>query len=286
MCMYAIEIQDLSKTFSGKRGTVVEALKGLSLNIESGEVFGFLGPNGAGKSTTIKIIMGLVRATKGQVQLAGFRSDLPAARKTVGYLPENPAFYDFLSAEEYVSFVARSFGNISGAKVEEVLRLLELWDARKRPIRTYSKGMVQRVGLAQVLVHDPDIYILDEPMSGLDPLGRALVKKIILNLKQRGKCVFFSSHIIADMESVCDRVGIIYRGELKAVKQVEKIVSEGISSYQVRYLDSVMRQHDVSVVKSDLTTFLAGLESSGCQIQLIEPVRKTLEEFFLDIVSC
>lgn len=284
--MYAIEIQDLSKTFTGKRGTVVEALKGLSLNIESGEVFGFLGPNGAGKSTAIKIIMGLVRATKGQVQLAGFRSDLPAARKTVGYLPENPAFYDFLSAEEYVSFVARSFGNISSAKVEEVLRLLELWDARKRPIRTYSKGMVQRVGLAQVLVHDPDIYILDEPMSGLDPLGRALVKKIILNLKQRGKCVFFSSHIIADMESVCDRVGIIYRGELKAVKEVEKIVSEGISSYQVRYFDSVMRQHDVSVVKSDLTTFLAGLESSGCQIQLIEPVRKTLEEFFLDIVSC
>ncbi|MGD0845639.1 MAG: ABC transporter ATP-binding protein, partial [Geobacteraceae bacterium] len=177
--MNAIDIRDLSKTFRGKKGSRVEALKGLTLSIDTGEVFGFLGPNGAGKSTTIKIIMGLIRSTSGSALIMGHPTGSPVARRQVGFLPENPAFYDFLTAEEYLNFVGQAFGMakpLLEKRTDEVLALLELIEARKRPMRGYSKGMVQRLGLAQVLLHDPDVYILDEPMSGLDPLGRALVK--------------------------------------------------------------------------------------------------------------
>src|ERR1035437_7475056 len=175
--MNAIEITGLYKQFSGKRMTKVDALKGLDLTISAGEVFGFLGPNGAGKSTSIKLVMGLLRPTAGTAVIMGMDASQAESRRHVGYLPENPAFYDYLSAEEYVAFVGSQFkmdNKLLKFRSEEVLRRLDLWDARKRPIRGYSKGMVQRVGLAQALVHDPDVYILDEPMSGLDPIGRAL----------------------------------------------------------------------------------------------------------------
>jgi len=191
--MVALELQNLCKRFTGKKHQSVEALKDISLTIGQGEVFGFLGPNGAGKSTTIKCLMGLIRPTSGTASIMGEAAGSEAARARVGFLPENPAFYDYLSAEEYLLFVGRVFRmqeSLLARRTEEALKKLELWDARKRPIRSYSKGMVQRVGLAQVLIHDPDLYILDEPMSGLDPLGRALVKEIILDLKQRGKSVF------------------------------------------------------------------------------------------------
>jgi len=214
--MNAIEIKGLYKQFTGKRMTKVDALKGLDLEIAPGEVFGFLGPNGAGKSTTIKLVMGLLRPTSGSTQIMGIDASQSDSRRLVGYLPENPAFYDYLSAEEYVAFVGSQFKMDSALlkrRSEDVLQRLDLWEARKRPMRGYSKGMVQRVGLAQALVHDPEVYILDEPMSGLDPIGRALVKDIILDLKKRGKCVFFSTHITDDVEKVCDRVGVIVKGK-------------------------------------------------------------------------
>ncbi|MCM2359024.1 MAG: ABC transporter ATP-binding protein, partial [Geobacteraceae bacterium] len=236
--MRVIEITNLSKTFKGKRGSRVEALKGLSLTIEAGEVFGFLGPNGAGKSTTIKTLMGLIYPTSGRAQIMGVDVTSHLARKHVGYLPENPAFYDYLNAEEYLSFTGAVFGMPEAAVIREserVLRQLELWEARKRPIRSYSKGMVQRAGLAQVLLHDPEVYILDEPMSGLDPIGRALVKGIIAELKGRGKSVFFSTHIIADVETVCDRVGIINKGSLQSVEEVRSVLLEGITGYRVHF---------------------------------------------------
>lgn len=287
--MNAIEIKALSKTFRGKKGARVEALKGLSLVIETGEVFGFLGPNGAGKSTTIKIIMGLIRSTSGSALVMGHPTGSPVARRQVGFLPENPAFYDFLTAEEYLNFVGQAFGMakpLLEKRTDEVLALLELTEARKRPMRGYSKGMVQRLGLAQVLLHDPDVYILDEPMSGLDPLGRALVKEIILDLKARGKCVFFSTHITEDVETVCDRVGIILKGELKRVEMVETIMTEGIHGYQVwiRNRESGEKmEHYVN--KNHLAEFLAREQGAGNDVTLVEPKRSNLEDFFLQTVK-
>lgn len=286
--MHAIEIKGLSKIYKGKRGAKVVALEGLNLEIGKGEIFGFLGPNGAGKSTTIKALMGLIRPTAGSAQILGVDISSADARNNVGYLPENPALYDYLSAEEYLQFVGRMFAMQPPAlkhKIEEVLQRLGLWDARKRTMRSYSKGMVQRVGLAQVLVHDPEVYILDEPMSGLDPLGRVLVKEIILELKERGKSVFFSTHITSDVESVCDRVGVIVKGGLKCVKQVEDITIGGITGYEVRYLKDGASSSCAEVIsENDLAAKLMALKSTGCTLLLVEPVRKSLEEFFVDIV--
>lgn len=285
--MYALDIQGLGKIFKGKKRQTVEALKGLSLSIEQGEVFGFLGPNGAGKSTTIKCLMGLIRPTSGTASIVGEAIGTEASRRNVGYLPENPAFYDYLTAEEYLQFVGKTFkmpDALLTRRSAEVLKQLELWDARKRPIRGYSKGMVQRVGLAQVLIHDPDVYILDEPMSGLDPIGRALVKEIILELKKRGKSVFFSTHITDDVEKVCDRVGILLHGELKMVDRVDAIMSRGIVGYQVRLKDADGTVLDEEVPKELLDRFLAEQVASGREIALVEPRRKNLEDFFLSLV--
>lgn len=287
--MPAIETQDLCKTYKGKRGKQVNALKNLSISINNGEIFGFLGPNGAGKSTTIKTLMGLAYPTSGTARILGQDIAQASARDKVGYLPENPAFYDYLSAEEYLGFVSRIFGltgpEIAG-RTAELLKKLDLWEARKRPIKTYSKGMVQRVGIAQVLIHDPEVYILDEPMSGLDPIGRALVKDIILELKSRGRCVFFSTHITADVEKVCDRVGIILDGELKTVARVADIMAEGVTGYTVHSrVANGTEIMETDVPKEKLAAFLAAMHDKGNEINYIEPKHKSLEDFFLDIVS-
>lgn len=286
--MAAIEICGLAKNFKLKRG-VVEALKGISLEVSEGEVFGFLGPNGAGKSTTIKVLMGLIQPSAGNARIMGQPVTSHLSRKEVGYLPENPAFYEFLTAEEYLAFVGAAFGmTTTGIRTatDNVLKLLDLWDARKRSIRGYSKGMVQRLGLAQVLLHDPDVYILDEPMSGLDPIGRALVKDIILDLKKRGKCVFFSTHITADVETVCDRVGIITQGVLRSVEQVQTILTKGVVGYHVRLKSAENEQTTENyVARDEVSEYLADACAKGMEIVLIEPKRKNLEEFFLDIVK-
>jgi len=286
--MSAISIHGLSKTYKGKRGSKVVALKDLGLEIEQGEIFGFLGPNGAGKSTTIKTLMGLIRPTSGSALIMGKDISSPDSRRHVGFLPENPAFYEYLSAAEYLNFVGRTFSMDASQlekKSEEVLKLLDLWDARKRLLRSYSKGMVQRVGLAQALLHDPDVYILDEPMSGLDPIGRTLVKEIIMDLKGRGKCVFFSTHITSDVESVCDRVGVIVKGEMKCVRKVDEIAVGGITGYEVRHVTAGSATPEViQVAKKDLSAKLLELQASGSQVLVVEPLRKNLEEFFVDIV--
>jgi len=300
--MNAIEIQGLYKQFSGKRMTKVDALKGLNLEIAAGEVFGFLGPNGAGKSTTIKLVMGLLRPTAGSARIMGVDSSKTDSRLQVGFLPENPAFYDYLSAEEYITFVGAQFKMDSAQlkqRSDEVLQRLDLWEARKRPMRGYSKGMVQRVGLAQALVHDPEVYILDEPMSGLDPIGRALVKDIILDLKKRGKCVFFSTHITDDVEKVCDRVGVIVKGNLVAVDRVENILKSGVEGYFIHLkmpeveslsfagIEAHRRTDSVSefyVPCSDFNGFMGKVNTSGMEVVLVETKRRDLEEFFLSLV--
>jgi ABC-2 type transport system ATP-binding protein len=299
--MNLIEIENLSVTYRGKRGARVEALKELRLSVAQGEIFGFLGPNGAGKSTTIKALMGLIKPTIGEAKLCGVPISDPRGRGKVGYLPENPSFYDFLTGREYLEFVGRAFAMDQASiarESERVLGLLELTESANRPIRGYSKGMVQRLGLAQALLHDPDLYVLDEPMSGLDPLGRALVKEIIRDLKNRGKTVFFSTHITSDVELVCDRVGIVVGGRLRLEDSVENVLEKGIVGYSVQLKNSSdtvcaglqVRSkgesvREVYVPVEELTPFLERAVAERCEIMLVEPRRKDLEAFFLEVVA-
>ena len=205
------------------------ALKGLDLEVRAGEVFGFLGPNGAGKTTTMNVLLGFVAPTSGSASLFGIDVRQPIARQRIGYLPELTYYYKFLTAEELLRFYAKIFGlarSETDRRIAELLKLVELEHAAKRPIKTYSKGMQQRVGLAQSLINNPDLLILDEPTSGLDPLGRMKVREIIQRLKEQGKTVFFSSHELGEVETICDRVAIIHQGELKAVGRVNEITGQ------------------------------------------------------------
>jgi len=298
----ALEIKGLCKTYKVKRGKPVVALSAFNLEISQGEVFGFLGPNGAGKSTTIKSIMGLIRPSGGAMLVAGIPINDPVSRRNIGYLPENPSFYDFLSGREYLEFIGKSFqlaDDLIEQQVKIALQRLELSEAADRPIRSYSKGMVQRLGLAQTLIHDPDLYILDEPMSGLDPLGRVLVKKLINELKQQGKTIFFSTHITADVEAVCDRVGVIVNGELRAVDKVEHILEKGIEGYNVHIRStagdsqfsgfaSSAREPGVReyyVPRPLFKSYMELVVKSDCEVDLVEPVRKDIESFFLELVE-
>lgn len=203
------------------------ALNGLDLEVSAGEVFGFLGPNGAGKTTTMNVLLGFVQPTSGTASLFGIDVRQPIARRRIGYLPELTYYYKFLTAEELLRFYAKIFGLTraeTDKRIDESLKLVELDAARKRLIKTYSKGMQQRVGLAQALINNPDLLILDEPTSGLDPLGRMKVRSIIQRLKNEGKTVFFSSHEMGEVETICDRVAIISAGDLKAAGQVSEIM--------------------------------------------------------------
>jgi ABC-2 type transport system ATP-binding protein len=210
------------------RSGIKVALNGLDLEVRAGEVFGFLGPNGAGKTTTMNVLLGFVHATGGVAHLFGVDVREPIARQRIGYLPELTYYYKFLTADELLRFYARIF-EIPRAeadrRIDALLKLVELEHARGRTIKTYSKGMQQRVGLAQALINNPDLLILDEPTSGLDPLGRMKVREIIQRLKSEGKTVFFSSHELGEVESICDRVAIIHQGELKAEGKVSDLVA-------------------------------------------------------------
>ena len=297
----AIDIKNLTKTYKGKRLRTVTALSGISLQIPCGEIFGFLGPNGAGKSTTIKTLTGLIRATTGEAFLFEQPVTQPETRRRVGFLPENPVFYDFLTAREYLVFVGRSFAmeqNLLSRRIDEVLERVQLTSAADRQMRGYSKGMVQRLGLAQTLVHDPDLFILDEPMSGLDPLGRALVKEIIIDLKNQGKTVFFSTHITSDVEAVCDRVGVIVGGRIRTVQPVDTLFREGVQGYLVRARGQWLQGHDLAekrqvaegiweffAQRDDLNSLLQQLTQNNCTVEFVEPRRKNLETFFLEIVK-
>jgi ABC-2 type transport system ATP-binding protein len=211
-----------------RQGTKI-ALHGLDLEVGAGEVFGFLGPNGAGKTTTMNVLLGFVPPTSGSAYLFGIDVRQPIARQRIGYLPELTYYYKFLTAEELLRFYGKIFG-LSRAetdrRIRDLLKLVELEQAAKRPIKSYSKGMQQRVGLAQALINNPDLLVLDEPTSGLDPLGRMKVREIIQRLKNEGKTVFFSSHELGEVESVCDRVAIIHQGQLKAIGRVADITGK------------------------------------------------------------
>lgn len=226
-----LEIKNLRVEFRSRevgQGVKV-AVDGLNLSVQAGEVFGFLGPNGAGKTTTMNVLLGFVNATSGSASIFGADIRQPIARQRIGYLPELTYYYKFLNTEELLRFYARIFQiprSQREARIDAVLKLVELESARKRLIKTYSKGMQQRVGLAQALINDPDLLILDEPTSGLDPIGRMKVREIIERLKGEGKTVFFSSHELGEVETVCDRVAILNQGQLKVEGRVHDLVQE------------------------------------------------------------
>jgi ABC-2 type transport system ATP-binding protein len=203
------------------------ALRGLDLTVKAGEVFGFLGPNGAGKTTTMNVLLGFVQPTAGSAAIFGVDVRQPIARQRIGFLPELTYYYKFLTAEEILRFYAKIFDIPPGEvehRIDNLIKLVELEHARKRPLKSYSKGMQQRVGLAQALINNPDLLILDEPTSGLDPLGRMKVREIIQRLKNEGKTVFFSSHELGEVETICDRVAIVHQGELKEEGHVVDLV--------------------------------------------------------------
>lgn len=228
--MAAIEILGLEKTYlvGFWRKRAKQALKPLHLTVEEGEIFGFLGPNGAGKTTTLKILMGLVFPTGGSARILGREWTDPEVKAQIGFLPEQPYFYDYLTAYELLEY----FGQLSGVpakgrkrKIEEVLQRVGLTDVRGVQLRKFSKGMLQRAGIAQAILHDPKLVFFDEPMSGLDPLGRREVRDLMEQLKHEGKTVFFSTHILSDAEALCDRVAIIHQGELRGTGAIEDLTS-------------------------------------------------------------
>lgn len=244
-----VEVQDFRKMFKvGFWGRQVIAVDGLTFTVRRGEVFGVLGPNGAGKTTTIKMLMGLIYPTSGQARIFGHMVGEPAAKAKLGFLPESPYFYDYLTSQEFLSFYGHLFG-LWGAslnkRVDELLELVSMTHARDLQLRRFSKGMLQRVGIAQALINDPELVVLDEPMSGLDPIGRKEVRDLIFRLKESGKTVMFSSHILHDAELLCDRVAMIMKGRLVACGPVTELIERGAT-------------HQVEVVIDHLTS--EGLE--------------------------
>ncbi len=275
----AIELRGLIKDFPiGLRGVKLRAVDRLDLRIEAGQVFGLLGPNGSGKSTTIKIILGLLEATAGTATVFGAPSGDIAARCQVGYLPESPYFYRHLTGRELVAFYARICG-LRGPtladRVADVLSLVAMTDAADRRVGTYSKGMLQRIGLAQALVHDPRLVILDEPTAGVDPVGAAAISEIILQLKARGKTVLITSHLLGQIEDICDRVAILERGRL---------LLEGAMRDLVRRSD---RQALVveTLSADELVELRAWLATRGRTLESVEQPRERLDRIFLERVS-
>jgi ABC-2 type transport system ATP-binding protein len=232
-----LTVDELKKTFKvGFTRKVVEAVRGISFQVEPGEIFGFLGPNGAGKTTTIKTIMDLIRPTSGRVEIFGKPPSDMDARLKVGYLPEQPYFYDYLKPAELLDFFGKLYGIGSAERKRRVDRLIErvgLGHARDRTLRRFSKGMLQRAGLAQALIGNPELVILDEPLSGLDPIGRKELKDVIANLRTEGKTVFFSSHILADIELLCDKIVIIDKGKMRFFGTVKDFLRTGRSEVEI-----------------------------------------------------
>jgi ABC-2 type transport system ATP-binding protein len=227
----AVRIDHLRKVFKvGFWGRRVTAVDDLSLIVRRGEVFGFLGPNGAGKTTTLKMLMGLIYPTSGEARLFGHPVGVPQAKAKLGFLPESPYFYDYLTSREFLAFYGHLFGlwgTQLNKRVDELLELVGMTHARDLQLRKFSKGMLQRVGIAQALINDPELVVLDEPMSGLDPIGRKEVRDLILRLKESGKTVMFSSHILHDAEMLCDRVAMIMKGKLVACGEVADLIERG-----------------------------------------------------------
>jgi ABC-2 type transport system ATP-binding protein len=301
----AIEIENLTKDYPYGFLHLKKkiSLEGLTMQVQDGEVFGFLGPNGAGKSTTIKLLMGLIFPRAGTARILGRPISDIGMHEQIGYLPEQPYFYDYLTATELLNYFARFHSLTAADRAKRVTRMLQkvgLETARKIQLRKYSKGMLQRVGLAQAILHDPKVVILDEPMSGLDPLGRREVRDIILELKHEGKTVLFSTHILSDAEMLCDRVGVIVGGKLRGVGAPDEIV--GIQAHAMEILFECVgeaaiappflakatqtgNRYRIQVEEKDLHTTLDQLWNAGARVLAVSQVKASLEEYFMHLVG-
>ena len=300
--MPAIEILGLEKTymvgFWRKRPKC--ALKPLHLAVEQGEIFGFLGPNGAGKTTTLKMLMGLVFPTAGIARILGKEWTDPEVKAQIGFLPEQPYFYDYLTAHELLDY----YGQLSGLptsnrrpRIEEVLQQVGLTDIKGIQLRKFSKGMLQRVGIAQAILHNPQLVFLDEPMSGLDPLGRREVRDLILQLQREGKTVFFSTHILSDAEALCDRVAIIHKGELRGVGAIEELTKSVQGKVEVVWQGTQVPPSikmlggefcvtgetvRAVVAENQQDAAIDALRRERLRLVSITPVRTSLESYFVE----
>ncbi len=300
--MSVLQVEDLRKTFvQGFFRKKTKALQGVSFEVGEGEIFGCLGPNGAGKTTIIKILMGLIYPSGGSATAFGVPVGRRKAKLRIGYLPERPYFYDYLSAWELLDMVGRLYGldaPVRRKRAEVLLERVGIADAAHRPLRSYSKGMVQRAGLAQALIGSPDLLVLDEPMSGLDPIGRKQVRDIILEQKDMGCTVFFSTHILSDASMMCDRVGILVRGRLKDVGLLGELLSPDVHDVTVVWSASAdvaptLREyaghHEEtseghvyrSVDERTSQAFVAQVVKAGGTVHQVIPHRQSLEELFV-----
>ncbi len=303
----AIEVKDLRKTFRTPFARrKVEALRGVSFSVEKGHLFGFVGPNGAGKTTTIRTLMGLIRPTSGSATILGHAIPSRAARFRVGFLPESPYFYDYLTVGELLDLAGRLFGvpsELRKKRADELIERVGLAHARAQSLKKFSKGMLQRAGLAQALMNDPDLVVLDEPMSGLDPIGRKEVRELMLSLRDAGKTVFFSTHILSDVEAITDRVAIVARGTLVASGTPQDLVSRTLLGVDiiVRIPDStdvdaltagasrvrrIGEELSLSLgVADDVDAWLDRAHAAGAKITSVVPRHETLEDLFLREVA-
>ncbi len=307
--MLAIETEQLTKDYAAGfwRRRPYRALDSLSLQVDANEVFGFLGPNGAGKTTTLKLLTELIYPTSGRISVLGKPPSHPDVRRRVGFLPEAPYFYDYLSAEELLIYFAGLFGLRGPERSRRVSSLLDkvgIGGERRLPLRKFSKGMLQRVGLAQALINEPELVFLDEPMSGLDPLGRRDVRALILELRDRGCTVFFSSHILSDAEALCSRVAIVVGGQMVTSGRLSEILAFEVSGWELVMADlqpaalealgSAVRRvtrisegrYTVEVApEAEPERIVGELRSRGGRFVSLNPVRTTLEDYFVQQVT-
>ncbi|HUQ49177.1 MAG TPA: ABC transporter ATP-binding protein [Terriglobales bacterium] len=303
--MHAIEISGLKKSYTSGfwRKQQKWGLKDLSLTVEEGEIFGCLGPNGAGKTTTLKILMGLIFPTAGSAKILGSDIGDPSVKSSIGFLPEQPYFYDYLTPNELLGYYARLSGVPASAQEKKTATALErvgMADSAKVQLRKFSKGMLQRVGIAQAIIHDPKIVFLDEPMSGLDPIGRHEVRQLIQELRDEGKTVFFSTHILSDAEALCDRVAVMHKGELRGVGVVSELTAKATGSYELLW-DGAEAVQAISamgvaprnnggtvsavVEEPKLHAALDAIHNSKGRLISVNPVRGTLEQYFLEHIE-
>lgn len=300
---YAVEIDKLSKIYHAHIGRgKFTALDSVSLQVAENEVYGFLGRNGAGKTTTIKILCSLLRQTSGTAKLFGYPARSRDARRHIGYLPENPYFYEYLTAKETIDFYCRLHGlDATGrrARWTDLCDRLDLGDLADRRVRGYSKGQRQRLGFAVALVGNPEVLILDEPMSGLDPLGRRMIRELILALRDEKKTLFFSSHVLGDVEQICDKVAILVRGQLRRTGRIEELLAhkvqrvevivDGINEGHANTFASEAEHHRASeaghhFVTQDLESanrIAASVLKEGGHIVQLEPIKESLEDYFM-----
>ena len=299
-----LEVQGLEKTFVlGFFRKKIPALRGVTFAARRGEIYGVLGPNGAGKTTTLKVLVGLIFPNKGQARVFGAPAPSPVAARRIGYLPESPYFYEYLRPVEFLDFYARLFGMPARERrrrAEELLTRVGLAQALDRPLRKFSKGMLQRVGLAQALINDPELLILDEPMTGLDPIGRKEVRDLILEENRRGKTIVFSSHILSDVELLCHRVAILHRGQVvdegplstllrPEVRRIEielrGLPEAGIEALRRDAAEVVVRDDGLAVVtvvgEANTGPILQAALAAGAQVVALTPHRETLEDLFV-----